>query len=252
MLEDSLFESQGDRKTRKPFTLAIAVIAHAVTIGALVLIPLLQTQALTLAPVNLSLLAPRLPISRSVDIFSTPRPVQKYSAPASDALTAPTWIPPRVVITDDGPPSPIIGLLQAGNIATRQTLSDLFPSNGTILPPVAPPEAVPPPRPLPPAIKDKDTKPTPIGGKIQAAKLIQDVKPVYPRLAQQIRVQGVVVLEAVIARDGSVKSLRVISGHPLLSQAAVDAVQEWLYRPTLLNGEPVEVVTAITVTFTLR
>jgi protein TonB len=75
---------------------------------------------------------------------------------------------------------------------------------------------------------------------------------VYPRLAQATRVQGVVVLEAVIALDGSVKSLRVISGHPLLNQAAVEAVKQWLYRPTLLNGEPVEVATTITVTFTLR
>ena len=115
MLEDSLFESQGDGKTRKPFTVAIAVIAHAVTIAALVLIPLLQTQALTLPPVNLSLLAPRLPTIKSVTLVSASRGVQKYVAPAPDALTAPISIPPRVVITDDGPPSPIIGLLPAGS-----------------------------------------------------------------------------------------------------------------------------------------
>ena len=59
-------------------------------------------------------------------------------------------------------------------------------------------------------------------------------------------------MEAVIARDGSVKSLRVVSGHQLLNQAAIDAVQQWLYSPTLLNGNPVEVSTAITVTFTLQ
>jgi periplasmic protein TonB len=75
---------------------------------------------------------------------------------------------------------------------------------------------------------------------------------VYPQLARQARVQGVVVLEAVIAKDGSVQSLRVVTGHALLNQAAIDAVREWRYRPTMLNGEPVEVVTTITVTFTLR
>jgi protein TonB len=247
MLEDSLFESQGYGKTCKPFTVTIAVIAHAVTIGALVLIPLLQTQALTLPPENLSLLAPRLPTVKSVDIVSTPHPIRKYSVPAPDTLTAPISIPPRVVITDDGPAPGIIGLLPAGNGATGEILS-LFNRDGAILPPAAPPDVAPPSLPLPPAI----TRPTPIGGNVQAAKLIYQVKPVYPQLARQTRVQGVVVLEAVIARDGSVKSLRIASGHPLLNQAALDAVQQWVYSPTMLNGDPVEVSTAITVTFTLQ
>lgn len=64
--------------------------------------------------------------------------------------------------------------------------------------------------------------------------------------------QSIVVLEAVIAKDGSVNSLRVISGHTLLTRAALDAVKQWKYRPTMLNSEPVEVITTITVTFTLQ
>jgi protein TonB len=78
------------------------------------------------------------------------------------------------------------------------------------------------------------------------------VKPVYPTLARTTRTQGVVVLEAVISKSGSIDSLRVISGHPLLTQAALDAVQQWKYRPTMLSGEPVDVVTTVTVTFTLQ
>jgi protein TonB len=250
MLEDSLFESQGQSKTRKPFTVAIAVIAHAVTIGTLVLIPLLQTQALTLPPINLSLLAPRLPKSRSIDVVSTRHPAENHPAPASDALNAPTSIPPRVVITESGTPSPIIDLLPTGNGGPGTIVSILSNGNGNILLPVAPTEAVPPS--LPPAPKIENTKPVSIGGSVQAAKLIHQVKPAYPRMAQLTRVQGVVVMEAIIARDGSVKSLRVVSGHPLLSQAAIDAVEQWLYSPTMLNGEPVEVSTAIRVTFTLQ
>jgi protein TonB len=65
-------------------------------------------------------------------------------------------------------------------------------------------------------------------------------------------VQGVIVLEAVITREGNVDSVRVVSGHPLLVQAAVDAVRQWRYRPTLLNGQPVEVITTVTVNFTLQ
>ena len=76
--------------------------------------------------------------------------------------------------------------------------------------------------------------------------------PVYPAIARITRTQGVVVLEALITREGAVDSLRVISGHQLLIQAALDAVRQWRYRPTLLNGEPVEVITTITVTFTLQ
>ena len=77
------------------------------------------------------------------------------------------------------------------------------------------------------------------------------VQPLYPALAKQARIQGTVRLQAVIAKDGSVVELQVISGHPLLVQAALDAVRQWRYRPTLLNGEPVEVVTTIDVVFTL-
>ena len=78
------------------------------------------------------------------------------------------------------------------------------------------------------------------------------MNPIYPRLAQQARAQGVVVLAAVISKEGTVERLRVISGHPLLNQAALDAVKQWRYRPTMLNGDPVEVETTITVTFTLQ
>ena len=77
------------------------------------------------------------------------------------------------------------------------------------------------------------------------------VQPLYPALAKQARIQGTVRLQAVIAKNGSVEELQVISGHPLLVQAALDAVKQWRYRPTLLNGEPVEVVTTIDVVFTL-
>jgi protein TonB len=73
----------------------------------------------------------------------------------------------------------------------------------------------------------------------------------YPPLAKQARIQGVVVLEAIINKQGSVENLRVINGHPLLIQSALDAVKQWKYKPTLLNGEPVEVVTQVTVNFNL-
>jgi len=91
-----------------------------------------------------------------------------------------------------------------------------------------------------------------VGGAVQSANLISQVAPVYPPLARQARLQGDVVLEAVIGREGDVTNLRVVSGHPLLVEAALTAARQWKYRPTLLNGQPVEVVSQVTVPFRLN
>ena len=84
---------------------------------------------------------------------------------------------------------------------------------------------------------------------MSAARVIYQPKPDYPELARLARIEGEVELEAVIGADGTVEELKVRRGHPLLVKAAIDAVRKWRYQPTLLNGEPVEVMTEITVTF---
>ena len=81
--------------------------------------------------------------------------------------------------------------------------------------------------------------------------LIYRVQPEYPALARQVRVQGQVILRAVISREGTIENLQVLSGHPMLVRAAVNAVQQWRYRPYVLNGEPVEVETEVRVNFVL-
>lgn len=81
--------------------------------------------------------------------------------------------------------------------------------------------------------------------------VIRKVNPTYPQIAKTARVQGQVVLQAEISKDGSIENLRVLSGHPLLTQAALDAVKQWKYRPYILNGEPVPVETTVTVIFSL-
>lgn len=90
-----------------------------------------------------------------------------------------------------------------------------------------------------------------VGAAVQAAKAIFKAKPEFPPQAKQARIQGTVLLEALIDVNGAVSQLRVVSGHPLLVQAALDAVRQWRYQPTLLNNEPVEVLTTIDVVFTL-
>jgi len=86
---------------------------------------------------------------------------------------------------------------------------------------------------------------------VQSAKLTKQVVPVYPRPALQMRISGTVQLLGIIAKDGTIQRLQVLSGHPLLRQAAIDAVSQWVYRPTILNGQPVEVEAPIDVIFNL-
>jgi protein TonB len=93
-------------------------------------------------------------------------------------------------------------------------------------------------------------QPIKVGGNLQAGNLVKSVTPVYPPLAKAAHIQGVVRFTALIAKDGTVRNLQLVSGHPLLVQAATAAVRQWVYRPTLLNGEPMEVITQIEVNFT--
>ena len=113
----------------------------------------------------------------------------------------------------------------------------------------------PPPPPPPPPVKVADITPKQIkvGGNVQAANLnaSQGHARQYPALAKSARIQGTVRFTAVIGKDGTIQNLQLISGHPMLVQSATEAVKQWVYKPTLLNGEPVEVITQIDVNFTL-
>jgi len=115
--------------------------------------------------------------------------------------------------------------------------------------------SVPTAAPPPPPVKKEEKPATPqrirVGGQVQAANLIRKVTPVYPQLAKSARIQGVVRFTAIIGKDGTIQNLQLVTGHPLLVEAARQAVSQWQYKPTLLNGEPVEVVTQIDVNFTL-
>jgi len=107
------------------------------------------------------------------------------------------------------------------------------------------PEAPPPPPPPPPAA------PVRVGGNIKPPTKTKHVAPVYPAIAQSARVQGVVIIEATIGPNGKVQDARVLRSIPLLDQAALDAVKQWEFTPTLLNGVPVPVIMTVTVQFTL-
>jgi protein TonB len=102
----------------------------------------------------------------------------------------------------------------------------------------------PPPPPPPQAVR--------VGGDIKEPKKIKDVKPIYPQVAMAAKVEGIVIIEATIGKDGSVTNSKILRSQPLLDQAALDAVNQWRFTPTMLNGQPVDVIMTVTVNFTLH
>jgi protein TonB len=115
---------------------------------------------------------------------------------------------------------------------------------GRTLPPVEPPRIAQP--------AQQEKHPVKLSEGVVEAQMISRIEPQYPTIAIQTKTEGTVRLHAIISRDGRITSLDVLSGHPFLVKAALDAVRQWRYRPTLLNGEPVEVETSITVIFRLH
>ena len=180
-----------------------------------------------------------------------PLPIRETPAPARRApsvFTAPPGIPSHVAnLRQDSIEQPI-EVPQAGVVGVGPTgIGDVIVQMLTSAVPVPkPPEPAAPVK-TPTAIRG----PVRVSGGIQEAKLIRRIVPAYPPLAIATRTQGTVHLVGVIAKDGTIRDLQVIDGHPLLVRAAMDAVRQWVYKPTLLSGEPVEVIAPIAVTFIL-
>ena len=234
---NDLIESTSEKKTtNKSWTVVLSAIAETAVLAVLVLIPLIYTQALPKAMLATLLVAPPPPPP------PPPPPVKAIIKPVarllqSGKLTQPRAIPKEVAVFKEAELPPDV----ANN--TNGTEGGVFggiPGQGIMA--GNGPGVPPPPKPAAPArIKQ--------GGAVTAASIITQTKPSYPPLARQARIQGVVVLHAIIDKEGKVAQLEVVSGHPLLVQSAIEAVKQWRYKPTQLNGEPVEVDTTIQVTF---
>jgi len=247
MFETALLDSSARTGNRKRVTIPLAYALQMALVGALVLVPLINTGALTNSELRwrlVELASPPPPPSPPVAARSAAPPTAR--ATSRSQLAVPTIIPRtiRQVIDEPGPleggamlPVGVPGSIPGG---TPNGVPGGIPwATNTLSPP--------------PAALAKPAKPTQIrvGGQVEAAKAISRPMPDYPPLARLARVQGTVRLEAVIATDGRIQNLKVLTGHPLLVGAALEAVARWRYQPTLLNGEPVEVVTEIDVNFSL-
>ena len=235
-------------RTRRPLAVALSFGGQVLVVGLTVLFPILRPEGILPARMLHVITAP-LGASREPE---SQRP--KSSARATFVKTSPhafvepvfrqpAKVPATILMEENEPPATLSAGL-GGPVIPGAT--DGVPwSTGVSATPVPklPPPKVEAKPPLPPRVI--------VGGVVQAAKIVHQVMPVYPQPARLSRISGTVRIEAVISRDGMIQSLRIMSGHPLLAQAALDAVRQWVYRPTRLNGEPVEVLTQIEVNFKL-
>src|SRR6516164_6892886 len=227
-------------KTRKMGTVLVSFAAETILVAIGVLIPMIYFDALPTAQLRSLLLAPPpLPPTPPTPPPEAPKVVKFIPRPFdAGRLIAPHGVPKNIAMFKED------DWLAPSAVPVNSVSPDALVR---ILGPV--PVATPPP---PPSVhKNVQTPRIPVGGILQAAKLIRQPKPVYPELARRVRIQGVVRLHALISKEGTIEDLKVVSGHPLLFPSALEAVKQWAYQPTLLNGEPVEVETDIDVNFTL-
>ena len=245
----------GDGKTKKSWTVLAAFAGQIAFISVLIVLPMIFFEGLPQATFQAFLTAPPPPPPPPPPPAAAP-PVRvvKVIPRQFDAgkLMAPKVIPKEVAtIKEEELPPPSAGGGVVGGVPGGVTGGTPGGVLGGIIGSV--PSAAPPPP--PPAEKKVEKAAGPqrikIGGSVQQAKLVRQPHPVYPPLAKQARISGVVHLSAIISKDGTIQKLEVIGGHPLLVPAALEAVKQWVYQPTLLNGEAVEVQTQIDVNFTL-
>jgi periplasmic protein TonB len=249
-------------KYKKPAAI-VAVAFHVVLISVLVVIPLLMPQRISNARLVAMLVStlgpPPAPLPPPVFVRAGARPtapkprIQKTTSP--DALVMPVAIPKEVPHIVEAPlaadtgvvggvpggipgglPGGVIGGIMGGILSAN--------TNANPLPAVAPP-----PPPPPPPKTAAPAEPVRVGGVVREPRVTKLVSPIYPRLARQARVAGTVVLEAIVTADGKVAEIKVVSGHPLLVDAAINCVKQWEYEPTLLNGVPTPIILTARVHF---
>ncbi len=243
MFEDSLLESGGRLKTKRGRTTTVAIFLEIIAIGIMVLLPLIFTEALPKQMTMSFLVAPPPPPPPPPPAAAPVKIVKQIQTDiVNGALRTPTKIPQKIqmIKEEEAPPpamasSGVVGGVPGGipGGSMGGVMGSIISSGSAIVPKIATPQRVR------------------VSAGVTSGLKVKDVKPVYPPLARQARIQGQVVLHAQISKDGVIEGLTLVSGHPMLAPAAIDAVKQWRYKPYLLNGEPVEVDTEVMVNFTL-
>ena len=243
MFEDSLIESGGKLKTSRGWTSIVSFILQVMIVGVMILIPLIFTEALPKGTTMFMLVAPPPPPPPPPPAAAPVKVVKQIQTDiVNGELRTPTKIPNKVKIIkeDEAPPPAMASAGVMGGVpggvpggSMGGVMGSILNSTPTVAPKIATPQRVR------------------VSSGVSTGMLVRKVPPSYPPLARQARIQGTVVLQATISKEGSIENLQLISGHPMLAPAAIEAVKQWKYKPYLLNGEPVEVETQVQVNFTL-
>lgn len=246
LFAEAMLEGSSTRQKRHPLKWAVSLGAHVAVLFILLLMPLYFSQGLNLQRLNMTMLVAPLPPA------AAPPPPPPAAAPrvarvipktfTPGKLTAPSYVPKAVVaVPDAAPPAEAFGGMPGGipgGIPGGQIGGVL----GGVMNGVAAPAA-------PVAAAEGPKTPVRIGGTVKPPRLLSGPAPIYPVLAKQSMVQGIVVIEAIIDEHGNVVQEKVISGHPLLVQAALKAVSQRKYEPTILDGQPTPVDLRVEITF---
>jgi len=240
MFEDSLIESGNKLKTKRLATSIVSFFGQFLLLGILILIPLIYTEALPKTQLMTFLVAPPPPPPPPPPPAAAPVKVVKIQSDlVNGQLRTPTKIPQKVQMIKEEEAPPVMGSGVMGGVPggvpggqMGGVIGGIINSTAAI-PKVATPQRVR------------------VSSGVSTGLLIRRVQPNYPPLARQARIQGQVVLQAEISKEGAIQNLQLISGHPMLAPAAIEAVKQWRYKPYLLNGEPVAVDTQVIVNFTL-
>lgn len=234
MFENSLVESAGRVRTHSRRYVAATFLLESAFIAVVILIPYLYPAALPARFLRVPLIAPPPPAAPAMIARHEPRPAVPHPIILINPLSALRQIQTRIP-SDPPPPLP--------------TDPDLASGTGSG------PQGVFLPGPLPPVPRVEPAHPrgpVHVSAGVATGQLIAPIRPVYPAIARETRTQGTVVVQATISKSGAIENPRIVSGPPLLMNAALDAVRQARYRPFLLNGQPVEVETSISVIFRMN
>jgi protein TonB len=239
LFEDLISSDVVTHKTHQSQTLPVSIAAHAVLIALIFLVPILRSDELPNAATSVR--------AFFVEPAAAPPPPPPPPPPAPKAAQVVPKTPPKVVedqrftapvdVPDQVKPDQGIDLGVEGGVPGGVEGGVPGGVVGGVVGGL--PDAPPPVQ----AVR--------VGGQIKEPKKVKDVKPAYPDIAKQARVQGMVILECTISPQGKVTDVKVLRGLPLLDAAAEEAVKQWIYTPTLLNGVPVPVIMTVTVNFKL-
>ena len=235
MFEDSTFESLGTIRTRSASWMMATFALNGTVLLALVLIPLFHPEALPNIIDIIPMEAPAPPVE---ELRPVPVPLSSMQVrPQFTGILAPSLLPKTATYTNGPEPSAPFDKSALMGAQSLGAASPDNPFNGQKQPIV---------------VQQKPQAPTRLSSGVMEGRVIRKVVPSYSAIQRAMRVEGTVVLQAVISKTGTIENLRVLSGPVMLRQSALDAVKQWRYQPYLLNGEPVEVETTINVVFRLN